>query len=108
MVGGPFPTCWFRTLTGKPCLTCGTTRLLLALTRGEWTMAWRWNPLVFGGLLVLMGWGLLGLASWLTGWEGEQRCRRWLAQRKGFVLAGALMAALANWVYLWTQHGTRP
>ena len=38
--------CPFRHLTGIPCFTCGGTRALLALTRGDVQAAFLWNPLV--------------------------------------------------------------
>ncbi len=42
----PHVICPFRHLTGIPCVTCGGTRAVLALTRGEVQAAFLWNPLV--------------------------------------------------------------
>ncbi|MEO6847541.1 MAG: DUF2752 domain-containing protein [Chthoniobacterales bacterium] len=39
------PHCAFRTVTGIPCLTCGSTHSLQALLQRNWLMAIRWNPL---------------------------------------------------------------
>lgn len=51
--------CLFHRLTGEPCPTCGTTRGLLALTRGAWRESFLWNPMTVTvaalGSLAMMG-----------------------------------------------------
>ncbi len=40
------PPCVFRTLTGFPCPTCGSTRSLVFLSRGDLYSALAMNPLI--------------------------------------------------------------
>lgn len=39
--------CRFYELTGLYCPGCGSGRAIAAILRGDWTAAFRWNPLVF-------------------------------------------------------------
>src|SRR4029078_6987697 len=43
----PWPRCPFLSITGFPCITCGSTRCAIALFHGDFLSALRWNPLVF-------------------------------------------------------------
>ncbi len=43
--------CTFRRVTGLPCATCGMTRALSALVRGEWQRSRAYHPL--GGAVAL-------------------------------------------------------
>jgi hypothetical protein len=40
-----FSICQFRRLTGLPCPTCGVTRALAMLAKGEWRCAIAYHPL---------------------------------------------------------------
>lgn len=59
--GLPLPGCPLKALTGYPCATCGATRCMLALGRGDLGAAWHWHPVL---LLVVLasplaaGWDL--------------------------------------------------
>ena len=54
-----FPRCPFRTLTGLPCLTCGTGRAGRAFLHGDLVAAFHFHPLsTIAALLVVAG-GLL-------------------------------------------------
>lgn len=44
--------CPLFSLTGIQCPLCGGQRAVHALIHGAWGEAWRWNPLVVGGLAV--------------------------------------------------------
>lgn len=48
-LGLPQVVCPFHALTGLPCLTCGATRALAALLRGDLATSLRTNPLVGAG-----------------------------------------------------------
>jgi hypothetical protein len=88
------PACPFRELLGIPCLTCGSTRALVALARIDLGAAFGWNPLVAGvGILFTAG-GVVALGAAVAG--GEVR-----APRPTPLFRAALAAALAaNWVFL--------
>jgi hypothetical protein len=83
----PLPGCWFHEWTGRPCPGCGLTRAFLALGRGDWAAAWRWNPFV---------WPVLGLVA-LTLLDGVLPWRRWVAPRWRSRGAAALAATWLGW-----------
>jgi hypothetical protein len=63
-VGGPqLLPCAFRTITGIPCPTCGSTRALLALLEGHVVVAARLNPLTCAAALLVPIYVLYGLAT---------------------------------------------
>jgi hypothetical protein len=43
--GIQLPRCVFKTITGLPCPTCGVTRTIIALSRGDLSRALFMNPL---------------------------------------------------------------
>src|SRR5688500_5865219 len=43
-LGMPLPTCTFRQFIGIPCPFCGSTRLWIALSHGNFSAAWLANP----------------------------------------------------------------
>jgi hypothetical protein len=98
LVGWPLPACGFREWTGIPCVACGGTRALLALTEGRWIEALAINPLAaLAGIGAVVG-GVLLLAdarrggSWFS-WIQARAPRR--------PLRLVLAALVLNWVYLW-------
>ncbi len=98
LIGLLHPPCVFKAVTGIPCPTCGATRAVLALLRGEWWSAVRFNPLV---TLILVGWmawipyalGTLALGSRRLRVVCSSRDCTWLR-----ILAVGTIAA--NWVFL--------
>ncbi|HSB63585.1 MAG TPA: DUF2752 domain-containing protein [Thermoanaerobaculia bacterium] len=88
------PPCPFRALLGIPCLTCGSTRALVDLSRLDVGGAFSWNPLAAAaGILFVLG-GLAALGAALSG-RGVEAPRPTSALRAVLVLALA-----ANWVFL--------
>jgi hypothetical protein len=61
-LGLPLPDCLFRRFTGLACPTCGSTRLVEALLRGEVGAAFAANPLFFAGLSAVALWSIGSLA----------------------------------------------
>jgi uncharacterized protein DUF2752 len=55
--GIQLPLCGFKTITGLPCPTCGITRTVIALSRGDLSRGLFMNPLA----AILCGAGLLYL-----------------------------------------------
>ena len=88
--------CVFRSLTGFPCPTCGTTRAATAILEGNLIAAFTANPLAAAaGLLFVVGaplavlwaiarWPLPELPSPLPGW----------------IRIGAFTIIAANWIYV--------
>jgi hypothetical protein len=93
-----FPPCGFHAVTGHPCPTCGSTRMILALLRGGFLEAIQVNPFLFLIVAVLSVWIAAGAVSWMAGRtltvSLSPREERWL-----WVALGA--AFLANWAYMW-------
>jgi len=88
------PACPFRALLGVPCLTCGSTRALVALARFDLGAAFGWNPLVAGAGILFVAGGVVAFVAALLG--GEVR-----APRPTALLRAALATALAaNWAFL--------
>ena len=93
------PPCLLRTLTGLPCVACGSTRALLALCRLDVGTAFAMNPLAAAGILVLVVVGPFAGAAALAGrWlEGPARWPLWAR-----LLAAATLATNWAWV-VWGQ-----
>lgn len=90
----PVTTCMFRIVTGQPCPTCGTTRMVLALAHGEVLQAIRLNPFMFF-LAVLSALWLLARSCGL--WQLTLRTSR---HARVIALAVVVGLFLGNWVYL--------
>jgi ascorbate-specific PTS system EIIC-type component UlaA len=97
----PRVICPFRHLTGIPCFTCGGTRAVLALTRGDVRAAFLWNPLVAISAIAALAW--LVYAAIVTTLRAP-RLRVRLAERDRFVFRAAAWTAITgNWVFLILQ-----
>lgn len=97
------PQCSLRTLTGVPCVGCGGTRAMKALSRGELGEAAGFNPLVVLAVAVIVLWfvwtvSTIKLARYQTGAGGgvsqtASKPGKWW----GVVISVLL---LLNWLYL--------
>lgn len=97
-LGLPVPFCIFHRLTGLPCPTCGSTRMVESILSGAPLQALAWNPLVFFVLVAVAVWAVLSVARWLLGlpaWRLVATSRERLALR-----LFAVAALLAGWAYL--------
>jgi hypothetical protein len=93
--------CPFRHLTGIPCVACGGTRAILALTRGEVQTAFLWNPLVAVSALVALAWLLYAAVVTVL---ATPRLRVRLGERDRFLVRATAWTALtANWMFLILQ-----
>jgi hypothetical protein len=96
----PWPTCVFHHLTGHPCPTCGATRSALAFFHGQFSEAWKWNPLALVGYATLSvydayAFGVLALRKPRLRISG-------LTDREKLIWRTAVLALVAlNWSYLW-------
>ena len=97
-IGLPRPVCYFRELTGIPCLTCGSTRLVESVLRGDLLAALTWNPLIFLGLLGVGVWVVVSTTRWLL---GRPPLRVALEPNEKLALRAIAAAAIvAGWAYL--------
>ena len=93
------PFCFFREMTGIPCFTCGATRCLRTLVKGDVAGAFLIQPLVSALLLLGLLYFIYSAVTVLfrlprVRWEDVSSRFKW-------ILAGLLGAAvLANWIYL--------
>jgi hypothetical protein len=90
------PACPIKAVVGLPCLSCGTTRAGLALSRLDLVSAFSINPLAALTWVVLVGGGLTAGALAL----GRKSIKEpdWnLSLPRRWLLVAVL---LTNWVYL--------
>jgi hypothetical protein len=91
------PPCIFRLVTGIPCLTCGGTRCIVALSNFDIAASFHYNPLIMLTLIGLILFSLIIFAGIIF--------RRRLAitlsplEKRGLRISAILLVA-ANWVYL--------
>ena len=89
--GVSLETCLFLRTTGYPCPTCGSTRSVLALLRGDWIASLRASPLLWVVAALMLYLGLMRLHSRTP--IDNQRIRPWH-------VALGLLLLLANWVWI--------
>lgn len=89
--------CPFHLITGLPCLGCGATRALVALTHGQLGAALALNPLAVVLVGAFAGFVVYALGALYLG-------RRWRPQpsrsQAALLRVAAVGAAAANWIYL--------
>ena len=86
--------CVFRTLTGLPCPTCGTTRATFAFARGDVLAGVLYNPFVVTALAI-------GLTLCAVQWGFGKRIEITLSPRiKRFGWGLVAVGFLTNWAYL--------
>jgi hypothetical protein len=95
-IGHPAP-CWFRTITGFPCPTCGSTRAVVRLLHLDFGGALAYNPLVTAALLAAPLVGLLYLVRRAAGRRSPFAA---LSRRSGWVALVLVVLLLANWAYV--------
>ncbi len=89
-------TCVFRSLTGFPCPTCGTTRAAIAMLHGDLATALAANPLAAAaGLLFVAGAPLAAIWA-VAGWPAPV-IRSPLTARARIA---AVVVVAVNWFYL--------
>ena len=90
----PLETCLLHRLTGHPCPTCGSTRVVMTLARGAWIDALRLNPLMALGFLLASLWmGLRTVTARMLTLELSPPERR-----VALILGVGLL--LANWAWV--------
>ncbi len=94
------PACAFKMLTGIPCPTCGATRSVVALARGDVTASFIMNPLT---ALCLLAGILVFLYSLATIIFDLPKINMLLSSKNEIALkASVIILILAQWAYLIT------
>jgi len=93
----PILLCPFKEMTGYPCPTCGSTRLVLSLFGMNLSEAFLCNPGMFLSGVAAVFWFGYGVVSQV---KGKKVCMS-LSKREGFWLRMALLVGfMINWLYL--------
>lgn len=93
----PFTVCFFKTATGWPCATCGSTRALARLFHADMAGAWGMNPLAATGMMALLPWAAADLALMSRGRALRLELGPAAAR---LVRVGVVAAVVVNWAYL--------
>ena len=91
------PACPFKSMTGIPCPTCGTTRLLMHLTQGDVALAFFLNPVV---ALFIIGALVLFLYDVIASFSGSRAAFSLSHRESQWIRSGTVLALLVNWFYL--------
>ena len=93
-------TCVFLRLTGYPCPSCGWTRGFVGMADGEWATVIHDCPLtvvLYGLTVMIFAWNTAAL---VLGVNIERGAWLRLDDKRGWwLLAGIVLAVLANWFY---------
>lgn len=96
----PVNACLFRTITGIPCPSCGTTHSVLSIVKGEFREAARENPMGFPVTLMLIifpVWALTDLFTRKTSFSAFYHAMENLLRRK-WIAFPAVILLLINWI----------
>ena len=93
----PLTLCAFKAITGLPCPTCGSTRVLGRVAALDLAGAVAMNPLAAAAGFVLVLWGI-GDAVLLP--RGEALTLDAEPKLSTLLRVGAVAAVLANWAWL--------
>jgi hypothetical protein len=94
---GGLPVCVFHEITGFPCLTCGGTRSLIALSQFDLVSSFMFNPLVPIFAIGLIIFSLLFFAGAVT----NRSVKISLTKRgKRIIRYSVLIIIALNWLFL--------
>jgi hypothetical protein len=91
--------CWFKTVTGVPCATCGATRMVLRFRRLDVVGALATNPFLAVATLLA---GAFFVYAWIVLLFRTRRLRIRLTRRWERILIRVVIVAafFGNWAYL--------
>lgn len=95
------PVCTFKAVTGIPCPTCGTTRLLTMLAQGNLADAFCLNPAV---ALTILSALLLFLHDTAVLFSSSRLAFAVSLEEAKWVRTASFIALLVNWSYLIIAH----
>jgi len=94
----PRMVCPLRKLAGLPCPTCGSTRMVEAMLRGDFAVAFTANPLVFLVLASAAIWSIASTLRRVFAWPAPQLvCTR---RDLLWIRVVAMLAVLSGWAYV--------
>lgn len=95
----PMPRCIFKLFTGIPCPTCGTTRCIMYILKGEIHKAFNINPLTFISILFIFIYNCYAL---ITVVFRLPRLRDIVLSRRSKVAIRVfiILIFVSNWFYL--------
>jgi len=99
-----YTACFFKMATGLPCPSCGATRSLIEILKGDIAGAVQWNPIGF--ILLLL---MIALPAWML-YDGIGKKdsfyrfyhRFEVFMRKKSVYIPAMALIIINWI--WNIH----
>jgi len=92
------PECGFKAALGLPCVGCGGTRAMRALSGGRVLEAARFNPAVVLGVFVSVAWAVSAWRRFRAGAVPPSIPEQNRRLVRNSVLAAAIL--LLNWIYL--------
>lgn len=93
----PHLPCVFKVITGYPCPTCGSTRIVSSLINFDILSAFGWNPLLFLGGVAFIAWGFYGFYMFFSG----RKIQAIFTKKESlFLRLGLLTLFILNWIYL--------
>ena len=93
----PHLPCLFKVMTGYPCPTCGSTRMVSSLINLDILSAFYWNPLLFLGGIAFIAWGGYGFYMLFSG----KKIQVILTKKEAlFLRMGLISLFILNWIYL--------
>jgi hypothetical protein len=92
------PPCGFKTLTGVPCPTCGSTRAIVHLSHGDVASAFFMNPLVFAVSVAALVYLFYSLFTFL--FAAPRMVVALSGNEKDRLRVLVVLFVLANWLYL--------
>ena len=93
----PHLPCIFKLITGCPCPTCGSSRIVSSLINLDILAAFYWNPLLFLGWLAFIAWGFYGFYLLFSG----KKIQVTLTKKEDLYLRlGLITLFILNWIYL--------
>jgi hypothetical protein len=95
----PTPRCVFHSLTGLPCVTCGTTRSASYFLHGHFLTSFLFNPLAFLAFCGVVAFDLYALAVLSTG-APRLRFSNFSSVQKRLLRGAAILLLVTNWFYL--------
>jgi hypothetical protein len=94
---GKLPPCVFKKVTGIPCLTCGATRSVVALSNFDIIKSFKFNPLMLLAVLVTLGFSFFVFLGWLS----KRRVAVIMSSREKVILRySIIILIISNWAYL--------